>query len=147
MGFAEMPNSTKIAVAGGCLALALGIGFWQFKDSIFPGSGGQMEPVVMLCTNPKCEKAFKLKPDEFQKLMQEMGPMGGMPPMMMMGQQPAYTCKFCGQKTAYIAMECKKCKAVFIPKNPMTAGQSNEPYDKCPECGYSDSAEMSKQQQ
>ena len=98
------------------------------------GGGSSNEPIVMLCANPACGKDYEISRNELQELMQEMGP-GGMMPMM----QPVLKCKFCGEKSAYIAQKCEKCGTVFVP-NYMDPG--NEYPDACPECGYSKIEEM-----
>ncbi|NIA17372.1 MAG: hypothetical protein GWO86_03390, partial [Planctomycetes bacterium] len=113
------------------VTMVLVLGFIGESMGLF-GSGvgsGSNKPIVMLCANPKCGKSYEISRSEFQKLMQDMGP-GGMMPMM----QPVFKCKFCGEKSAYIAQKCEKCGAVFVPDY---TDQSNEYPDTCPECGYS----------
>ena len=121
------------------VTMVLVLGFIGESMGLFGGGGGGSggnEPIVMLCANPECGKDYEITRDELQKNMEGMGP-GGMMPMM----QPVFTCKFCEEKSAYIAQKCEKCGAVFVP-NYMDPG--NEYPDACPECGYSRIEEMRK---
>ncbi|OHB58314.1 MAG: hypothetical protein A2Y07_08410 [Planctomycetes bacterium GWF2_50_10] len=132
----QLSNNAKIGAAVGCLLVAgIILYFTTFKD-MFGSSGGASgsDRMVLLCTNPKCDKAFKISYDDYGKLMQTDG---ANPMMMMMGPTPV-NCKFCNQKTAVIANECPKCQNVFIPPNPMMMGQQSNDYtDRCPECKFS----------
>lgn len=139
----ELSNPIKYTIIGICMGLAVLILGWQFWPS---GGGGGDTDITMLCENPKCDKAYKMKPDEFQAAMSKQG--GGMDPMMMMGGMGiTLECKFCKQKTARIAYECPKCKNVFIQPNPMmAAGMTNDYPDRCPECKFSQIEEDMKTQ-
>jgi ssDNA-binding Zn-finger/Zn-ribbon topoisomerase 1 len=140
----ELSNPVKYTIIGVGLGLSAIIMAWQFWPSGGVGGGGNAD-MVMLCTNPKCDKAYKLKPAEFQKMIEKQG---GMDPMMMMGGMGAmYECKFCKQKTASIAYECPKCKNIFIMPNPMMGGGMTNDYpDRCPECKFSQTEEDMKTQ-
>ena len=120
------------------VTMVLVLGFIGETMGLFGGGsvGGSNKPIVILCANPECAKSYEVSRDEFRQLMQDMGP-GGMMPMM----PPVLKCKFCGEKSAYIAQKCEKCGAVFVP-NYMDS--SNKYPDACPECGYSRIEEMRK---
>ncbi|OHB44124.1 MAG: hypothetical protein A2178_03400 [Planctomycetes bacterium GWC2_49_10] len=138
----ELSNPVKYTIIGCCMGLAALILGWQFWPA--GGGGGEDVDIVMLCTNAKCDKAYKLKPAEFQEMMSKQG---GMDPMMMMGGMSAsFECKFCKQKTASIAYECPKCKSVFVQPNPMMGGMSNDYPDRCPDCKFSQIEEDMKTQ-
>jgi len=130
----QLSNNAKIGAAVGCLLVAgVILYFTTFNDMV--GSGGS-EKMVMLCTNPKCEKAFKIPYEEYAKIWQLQG--GN--PMTMMSPKPI-KCKFCNQITALTATECPKCKNVFI--EPMEQRSIEYP-DRCPECKFSQMEEDDK---
>jgi predicted Zn-ribbon and HTH transcriptional regulator len=88
----------------------------------------QSSGIWMLCDNPDCEAAYEITVEEFREMVRAKGVMLG--PNVM--SQLAFTCKVCGQETAYRGMKCQKCGALFIMEE--VPGDFS---DRCPECGYS----------
>jgi len=130
--------STIIAVC-----LSLGMAYETMFGGGEGGYGGDGK-LWFKCVNPDCNQSFSLTPDEFAK-SQGDNPMMMMP-MMMPGQQQAFKCQKCNQKSAYMAQQCEKCKEVFIMQMPMP-GQENQDFpDRCPKCGYSAIEQMEKEQ-
>jgi hypothetical protein len=132
-----MSKNVKIIASVACLVLAGGIMYFtMFQDSGGgPAGNGKM---WIKCVNPKCNASNSFSPEEFSK---KQG-MAGMNPMLMMmpGQQMAFTCDKCGQKTAYMAQQCQKCNEVFVRGQ----GADQKYPDKCPKCGFSRIAEYEK---
>ena len=114
-----------IGIIAGCFCLALVI-------TLFSRSGGErtMGPVQMLCTNPDCGKAFEMSRSDYNKKMEEMAGRGR---IGLMGPAPTFACPYCGEESAYIAIECEECGEVFV----MNYVDRNDYSDRCPECGYS----------
>jgi len=131
-----MEKKKKIAISVTCLILA-GAVFLIFNNpfrssGISTGKG----TLQMLCVNEKCGAAFEITRKEHNQQLHEKvlqrGPAGG---------QPAFTCPECGQESTYIATKCKECGAVFVPDY-----GSDDYFDRCPKCGYSDiEQELGKQ--
>ena len=110
-----------------CLVLAIGI----TAVTNMGGSGGgsrSNEPVQMLCMNEECGMDFELSPEEYRENMMQGGMMGPGP----MAQSPI-ECSECGMQSAFRAVMCKECEAVF-----MQDYSSGDFPDRCPECDYSD---------
>jgi hypothetical protein len=89
---------------------------------------GLNNPIQMLCSD--CGAKFEISNDEYKRQMTKKGAIGPMGPT---GAPPGLTCPECGQESAYIAVKCKECGAVFFPKDVTR----NAYWDRCPECGYS----------
>jgi len=128
----QQKKITQIAVIVVGFALAAAITAYNF-DFFGGGVSGVSRPLYMKCTNPDCGASYEITIKEYRKMLEEEGynqMMPGPEPM----ERPAFTCKKCGQKTAYLAEKCEKCGAIFIPD--YEAEDTVEIY-RCPECGYS----------
>lgn len=123
------------------------------------GETVEARPIYMLCTNEQCGQNWELTQEEMEKLFTEeemlMLPDANYleamadanvkdfnhPHDFMLGpgfERPK-ECKFCNQKTAFIAEKCMNCEHVFIPN------YTSEDYpDRCPQCGYSYYEELRK---
>ena len=109
-----------------CLILAVGI---TAVNNMGGGSGSRSnEPVQMLCMNQECGMDFELSSEEYREHMMQGGMMGPGP----MAQTPI-ECSECGMRSAFRAIMCKECEAVF-----MQDYSSGDFPDRCPECDYSD---------
>jgi DNA-directed RNA polymerase subunit RPC12/RpoP len=69
---------------------------------------------VLMCSNPSCGKAFLHR--------------------VIAGRQGPYRCKYCGRLTAYRAVQCENCEAIF-PLDPELVSEGPEFPNRCPECG------------
>ena len=127
----DKKKQVMIAITIICILLAVII-FFAFGtggNSFMKGTTST-GPVPMLCVNPDCEYVFELSRDDYGRQMMENQPEIPMGPMM---GPTALECPECGEKSAYVAIKCEKCKHVF-----MASYEDTDDYrDRCPECGYS----------
>ena len=125
----DKKKKVMIGIIAGCIVLAVII-------NVVPRLGkGPAKvptgPVTMLCINNQCNADFELEREE---MTEQMNQMGGRNPMMM--QTPTFVCPECNQRSAYRAMVCEQCEAMFIP-----TPQSDDFRDRCPECDFSKTEE------
>jgi predicted Zn-ribbon and HTH transcriptional regulator len=113
---------TVILAAGFVIESFSGPGSSEIREAV------QSSGIWMLCENPDCEAAYEITVEEFANLVRAKGVMLG--PNVM--SQLAFTCKVCGQETAYRGMKCPKCGTLFIKEE-----VPGDYADRCPECGYS----------
>jgi hypothetical protein len=111
-----------------CLVLAIGISVVTNMGGGGGSGSGSNAPVQMLCMNEACEADFELDSEEYRQQMMQGGMMGPGP----MAQMPC-ECPECGEMSAFRAVKCKECEAVFLQD--YTSGDFP---DRCPECNYSD---------
>ncbi len=112
-----------------CLVLAIGITAMTNRGSGGSGSGSRSnEPVQMLCMNQECRMDFELSSEEYSEQIMQGGMMGPGP----MAQTPI-KCPECNMQSAFRAVKCKECEAIFMQD--YTSGDFP---DRCPECDYSD---------
>ena len=127
----DVKKKVMLGLIVGCLVLAVGITVMTRKGG---GPKPSNEPVQMLCVNEECAYAYELEREEYQEEARKN--MTGMMMGPMMGP-PALTCPECGQQSAYSAIKCEQCQAVFVRGE---AGDQRFP-DRCPECDYSKTEE------
>jgi DNA-directed RNA polymerase subunit RPC12/RpoP len=111
-----------------CLVLAIGITVLTNTGGSGGGGSRSNEPVQMLCMNEECGADFELSTEEYREHMMQGGMMGPGP----MAQAPI-ECPECGMQSAFRAVKCKECGAIF-----MQDYSSGDFPDRCPECEYSD---------
>ncbi len=126
----DKKKKIMIGIIVGCIVLAVII-------NVVPRLGksrsrGPTGPITMLCINNQCNADFELSQEEMREQMNRMG--GGGPMMMM--STPRFVCPECNQQSAYRAMVCEQCDSMFI-----STPQSEDFYDRCPECGFSKTEE------
>ena len=125
----EQDKNKKVMLGLIILCLVLAIGITAVTNMGGSGSGSQSnKPVQMLCMNEECGMDFELSAEEYREQMMQGGMMGPGP----MAQMPI-ECPECGMQSAFRAVMCKECEAVF-----MQDYSSGDFPDRCPECGYSD---------
>ncbi len=81
---------------------------------------GRGYTAVLMCTNPACKK------EPF-------------PQRIIAGRRPPYKCKYCGKKTAYRAVRCDNCGAIFpyiVQQVTTEYGPEEVGTSECPECRY-----------
>jgi hypothetical protein len=110
------------------------VGFVAENVGLIGNDSPDARPIWMLCTNPECAESWQLTKDEMEDLFSERD--------MMMGPGPERPkeCKFCHEKSAFIAEKCQECGNVFVPNY-----MAEDYPDRCPECGYSYYEEMRKE--
>ena len=122
-----------IGVIVGCLVLA-GV-ITVMTRSGGSGSTVQFEgqPMWVKCNNPDCGVEYEMDMKEYFDYIQEhmRGPV-----------TPLLPCKQCGEESVYRAVKCPKCEHVFLYGAASDAGDF---FDRCPECGYSETEETRKQ--
>ncbi len=124
----EKKKKIMLGLIISCIVLAVGI---TAVTNMGGGGGGgsrSNEPVQMLCMNEECGMDFELSTKEYREYMMQGGMMGPGP----MSQTPL-ECPECGMQSAFRAVMCKECEAVFMQD------YSSEDFpDRCPDCGYSE---------
>jgi hypothetical protein len=115
-----------IVILLGCIVLAILITLLNHSD----GENKHKTPIQLLCTNQKCGYTFVSNADELRKLLP--------PGETIVAASSVFKCPKCDKQSAYMAVKCKKCGALFVVdyKNPDT-------FDKCPKCGFSSFQEQS----
>jgi ribosomal protein L37AE/L43A len=97
-----------------------------FDSVLGSGAGGVNldKQIPFKCTNAKCNEIVMYTIRDLQKMQKPgaMGPMMG--PMTL-------NCPKCNNKTLTQAVECPKCKEVFVMKMDPSKGLFD---DKCPKC-------------
>lgn len=122
----EKKKKVMLGLVIACIVLAVGI---TVVNNTGGGGGSRSnEPVQMLCMNEECEMDFELSTEEYREYMMQGGMMGPGP----MAQSPI-ECSECGMQSAFRAIMCKECEAIF-----MQDYSSGDFPDRCPECDYSD---------
>jgi len=92
------------------LVVIFGAGWLVYRTVRKPGQMVEYS-YVLKCTNPQCEEVFE----------------GSYPK----GEEPPFRCPRCGEKSAYILLQCRACGKTFTPLNNL---YQRAPY-LCPECG------------
>jgi DNA-directed RNA polymerase subunit RPC12/RpoP len=83
-----------------------------------PKEEGMGYTAVLMCSDPQCGKQFEGR--------------------IIAGQAPPFVCKYCGKKTAYRAVRCLNCGAVFpyiVHEDPTRPESEEVVTQECPECG------------
>lgn len=73
---------------------------------------------VLMCANPDCKRQYEGR--------------------IVAGTPPPFVCKYCGKKTAYRAMKCLDCSAIFplvVQEDPTKPESEEIRTQECPECG------------
>lgn len=122
-----MLKNYKIVLSIVVLILAACFLFFSMFGKSDGDSGGDGKQWFK-CVNSKCKAVYSLTMDEFVNQQKQSGLWN----TMMVKQQVAFVCAKCGQKNAQMAIQCEKCKEVFL------LGQTSDRLhpDKCPKCGY-----------
>ena len=114
----EKKKVFMVVVSVVCLVIA---GMIIYKSSSRQDAKAGMK-IWMKCA--ECGHTFQIDYKTFEKNFSEEIAI-----MESTGEQVALSeCEECGQNTIYKAMECYKCKTVFIP---------SDEENRCPECNYS----------
>ena len=113
-------TTVMVVVIAACLVAAGSIIYFTFFKGTSAPTREASTKTWMICR--ECVHTFELDLKEYLDSMPENKD-------QMLSEPPAFTCEKCGQKSAYKAIECKKCKTLFesIP---------GDISDRCPECGY-----------
>ena len=119
-------KTAMICIIVGCLALA---GFITYRNSRGPRTGvtsiKRGELIWVKCNNPNCGAEYQMdKRDFYEYVEKHMGPMDLV--------EPPLICKECGEKSAYKAVKCEKCRHTFF-----YGSIRNDFTDRCPKCRYS----------
>jgi len=126
-----------IGVIIACFVLA---GVITYKYSIgTEGPGTEVfkgQSVWVKCSNSDCGAEYEMNKQVYFDSVDELVRQN---PFLM--QTPPLVCEKCGEESVFQAVKCPKCEVVFF----RGAAGRGEFADKCPECGYSRSAELRKQ--
>lgn len=121
-------NTVKIVIIAACLASA-GLVYYFTSPKGSSGSAFKAgEKTWIICRD--CGETFEMEYNDYlENIPQNTG-------RMEMGRMemgpPVLTCEKCGQDSAYKAIQCEKCQAVFEP-----GSVPRDMADRCPECDYS----------
>ena len=104
------------------------------------GGGGGIDAIPddkmtwVKCSNPDCKAEYEMSEKAYFKAMEErFNPMAR--------TSPPLTCEKCGKDSVYRAVKCANpaCGVVFFRDS-----VPNDHFDRCPECGQSETEEIRK---
>ncbi len=114
-----MNSSVKTVVILLLLVAVIAVASYYAVKGGKPEEEGMGYRAVLMCADPQCGKQFEAR--------------------IIAGKPPPFVCKYCGKKTAYRAMRCPNCDAVFphiVREDPTRPESEEEITQECPECGY-----------
>jgi len=113
-----MNSTVKTVVILVFLVAVIAVASYYAVKRSKPEEEGMGYRAVLMCANPNCLKQFEGR--------------------IIAGKPPPFLCKYCGKKTAYRAMRCLNCDAIFahvVREDPTRPESEEEVTQECPECG------------
>jgi hypothetical protein len=133
-----MEDSKKKPIMIGVIVVCLVVaGLITFARRGGGGSGLDAIPEGKMtwvkCNNPSCKAEYQMSEREYFRIQQErLNPMAR--------TAPPIPCEKCGKDSLFRAIKCPYCGVVFFRDS-----VPNDLFDRCPECGKSETEEIRKQ--
>ena len=113
-----MNSTVKTVVILVFLVAVIAVASYYAVKRSKPEEEGMGYRAVLMCAHPNCQKQFEGR--------------------IIAGHPPPFVCKYCNKKTAYRAMKCPDCDAIFpqiIREDPTRPESEELVTQECPECG------------